>query len=69
MVIPDQAGGMAGMWRARPAGRVSDRPIDLTRSRGPVTITRGRGSLRAGQGRLSGPLDRLVAVLSRRNAE
>ena len=69
MVIPDQAGGMGGMWRAEPAGRVGDRPMDLTRSRGLVTITRGRGSLRAGQGRLAAPLDRLVAALSRRNAE
>jgi hypothetical protein len=58
------------MWRAEPAGRVCDRPMDLTRSRGLVTITRGRGSLRAGHGRLSAaPLDRLVAALSRRHAE
>ena len=57
------------MWQAEPAGRVGGRAMDLTRSRGLVTITRGRGSLRAGHGRPSAPLDRLVAALPRRNAE
>jgi len=57
------------MGRAEPAGRVGDRPMDLTRGRGLVTNTRGRGSLRAGHGRLSVPLDRLAAALPRRNAE
>ena len=61
------------MWRAEPAGRVGKRvgkrPMDLPHGRGLVTDTRGRGSFRTGHGRLAVPLDRLVAALSRRNAE